>query len=164
MKSHSTSTLANASYRDSGFTLIELILVLAIISFVATFGIIAGIDTYARYSFHSDAENAVSMLQKARSEAVNNIGGSPHGVYVGADSSSLVLFQGASYVTRDQALDLKIEKARTVSYSDTCMDHSVVFVQFSGEAAACTVSISNISSSAVAPTLVTINSEGGIDW
>jgi len=154
MKSPSTLT------RNSGFTLIELIIVMGIMGLLATFGIIIGTDTYARYSFHSEAENAVSLLQKARSEAINNIGESSHGVYF-ADSPNLVLFQGSSYVPGNPE-DLKIEKSKTASYSDTCTNNSVVFSQLSGDTTPCTVTVS--SANAAAPTIITINSEGGIDW
>lgn len=72
--------LPNTSAPSKGFTLIEVVIVMAIVGFLAVFGIIVGLDSYSRYNFHSEVDDAVAMLQRARSEAINNIGGVAHGV------------------------------------------------------------------------------------
>lgn len=159
MTSRSTSTLSSGTTRR-GFTMIEVLVVTGVFAVLAAFGLIVGIDTYARASFHSDAENAVALLQKARSEAINNINESPHGVYFG-DASNLLLFRGLHYDPASQ--ELEIEKAKSASYSDTCVNHEVVFSRLSGDAVApCAITTASIN--AAAPTVITINAEGGIDW
>ena len=138
---------------SEGFSIIEIIVVIAIIGFLATFGVIAGLDTFARYNFHSERDSAIALLQKARSEAINNIGEAAHGVYFGSDQPDLILFSGASYTG---AYELKIEKSKAVSYSNTCAGDQVVFTQLSGGTTACEVKINGVP--------VTINNEGGIDY
>lgn len=140
----------------SGFTLVEITIVLAIMAGLATIGLIVGVDSYSRYNFHSEKDTVVSMLQKARSAAINNIGESWHGVYFG-DSANIILFQGQGatkdYTHRNLAFDFKIEKSTVVSYSGTS---EIVFDQLSGNTSSGTVTINSAN--------ITINNEGGIDW
>lgn len=63
-----------------GFTLIEIIVVIAIFSILITLGLFMSIDTF-RGAFHrSEVDVIVSVLQKARSRAMNNIEQSTWGV------------------------------------------------------------------------------------
>ena len=142
--------------RSRGFTLIEIAIVIGIISFLAAFGVIVGLDSYSRYVFHSDADTAVAMLQKARSEAINNIGESPHGVYFG-NAANLILFSGASFAARNPAYDLKLAKSKTGSFGGAA---EVVFSQLSGITTDANITISD----GIRNVTITINNEGGIDW
>ena len=142
--------------RKAGFTFIEILIVMAIIGFLATFGIIAGLDTYSRYSFNSEIDNAIAMLQKARSEAINNIGEVKHGVYFDNSSPDLILFSGPTYTG---SYEIKIGKNKTVSYSSTCSGNQIIFSQLAGTTTACAVTIQGFKS-----TVITINNEGVIDY
>ena len=138
---------------QAGFTLIEIVIVIAIVGFLAIFGIIIGADSYARYNFHSEEDIAVSLLQRARSESINNIGGVTHGIYF-ADPADLILFSGSSYAG---SYELKIAKSQIVSYDySACSGNQVVFAQLSGKTAGCVIKINGKN--------ITINNEGGIDW
>src|SRR3989344_6646243 len=54
----------------AGFTLIEILIVVAIISFLGIMGVIVGVDTYQKYIFRSDLDKVAALLQKARSSAM----------------------------------------------------------------------------------------------
>lgn len=153
--------LPSTLIRDNhGFSLIEIIVVLAIIGMIAAFGIIAGIDTYQRYNFRSQADATSALLQKARSESINNIGGRKHGVYF-ADSDNLILFRTVTdYAGRESGYDFKIEKAKTVTYSYTCGNDQVIFTQLSGQTAACNITLTEGTKSVI----VSVNNEGGINY
>ncbi|HEY4477200.1 MAG TPA: prepilin-type N-terminal cleavage/methylation domain-containing protein [Candidatus Paceibacterota bacterium] len=147
---HGRFLTGQAQNKNRGLTLIEITVVLAIMAGLATIGLIVGVDSYSRYNFHSAEDTAVSMLQKARSEAINNIGESPHGVYF-ADLDNLILFYGSTYTPGSD--ELKIEKPAAVSYSGAS---EMVFNQLSGNTSGGTVTINSAN--------ITINNEGGIDW
>ena len=115
MKLPSILTPGKIKSLASGFTFIEILVGMALVAILGSMGLIAGVDSYQRYLFRSDLETVASLLQKARSSAMNNIGETSHGVYVG-DASSLILFRGASY-TILPAYDLKVEKSKTVMYT-----------------------------------------------
>ena len=141
---------------DAGFTLIEVVIVMTIIVFLGTFGVIVGLDTYRRSNFHSEEDTAVSLLEKARSGAINNIGESWYGVKFD-DASNLILFRGQGtpkdYVHRNSAYDLKIQKSGVLVYTGAT---EMVFNQLSGDSSGGIVTINSSN--------ITINNEGGIDW
>ena len=135
--------------------------VIAIVGFLATFGIIAGLDTYSRYSFNSEVDNVVAMLQKARSEAINNIGGSKHGVCFDPVkcADDIILFAGTTYTP--PAFEFEFEKNKTITYSGAT---EIVFDQLSGNAPACSPTPCTVTITGIKPTNITINNEGGIDY
>ena len=152
-----TGQAQNNSLRTSaGFTLIEITIVLAIVVGLTAIGLTVGVDSYSRYNFHSEKDTAVSMLQKARSGAINNIGESWHGVYFG-NATDIILFRGQGatqdYAHRNSAFDFKMEKCGGVMYSGAS---EIVFNQLSGDTSGGIVTINSAN--------ITINNEGGIDW
>jgi len=153
MQSPSTSIRNNKTY---GFSFIEVVVVMAIVGFLAASGIIIGIDSLQRYLFRSDLEKAATLLQKARSSAVNNIGESSHGVYF-ANSENFILFRGVSYAARDSAYDLPVEKSGVITASGLT---EIVFAPLSGETAGGNITLSD----GVRSVTTIINNEGGITW
>lgn len=143
-----------------GFSLIEMMVAMTIVMFLAVSGIIIGIDSFSRYNFHNEVEKEAAMLMRARSESINNIGGAEHGVYFN-NADYIVLFKGSSY-GNDPAHDLKIEKSKTVTYNaSSCSGGQMVFSQLSGSASqACQTVLSD----GIRNVTITLNNEGGIDW
>jgi prepilin-type N-terminal cleavage/methylation domain-containing protein len=145
---------SQARSRQAGFTLIEIIIVSAILVFIGTIGIIAGADAYQRYLFRSDLDTAVALISKARSSAMHSIGETSHGVHFGSDG--FVLFRGASYGD-DPAFDLFVEKSKITEVTGAT---EVVFNPPSGESTDTTLTLDN----GIQTFVITINSEGGINW
>src|SRR3989344_1329825 len=128
MKSPNISTPANPFNRKAelkgppcltrgtlvnGFTLIETLIVIGLIGFVAVVGVIVGLDTYQRYVFRSDLDKTVALLQKARSSAINNVDEKSYGVYFGDSSEpNITLFRGTTYVAGDP-YNYSVAKSRT---------------------------------------------------
>lgn len=75
-----------------GFTLLEVIVVVAIFSILATLGLFMGMDTFSGTLRRSERDIVVSMLQKARSRALANTEQSSWGVCYSAPD--YVLFRG----------------------------------------------------------------------
>lgn len=149
---------------NSGFTLIEILVVLGIITIIGSISIIMGVDDYRRQLFRSDRDLLVTALQHARAQSVSSIclgsgctGGKPHGVYIGADE--YVMFQGASYATRDSDVDAVIEADSNITQSGIS---EVVFEQLSGDVLTPGDIVLTDSLGRVSTT--TVGSEGQIFW
>ena len=139
-----------------GFTLIEVLIVMAIIAFIAVIGMITSLDTLNRYIFRSDTDKVVSLLQKARSSAMNNVNEKEYGVVLD-DPDNLILFRetlGTSY-------DYKVEKSKTATYKlDDCPDKQAVFERLTGNTADCIIEIIDGNKAST----ITINNQGGINY
>lgn len=138
-----------------GFTLIEILIAIAILIFIGVIGIIMTLDSYQRYLFRSDLDTAVALLSKARSSAMYSIGETSHGVYFG-DDDYFILFRGDFYGS-DPDFDFPVEKSKVTSINGA---DEIIFNPPSGESADDTLTLSN----GIQSYDITINEEGGIDW
>ena len=146
-----------------GFTLIEILVVLGIITIVGSMSMIMGVDDYRRQLFRSDRDVLITALQHARSQAVSSIclgtgctGGKPHGVYIGPDS--YVMFQGTSYATRDMDVDIVIDADGSTLQGGIS---EVVFEQLSGDAL---LNGDIMLTNGERTSVITVGSEGQIIW
>lgn len=150
-------SLAIFAYKSGkGFTLIEILIVLALMSLAATVSILIGIDSISRSSAQSERDLAVTFLAAARTAALANVDQSPHGVHIGDDE--FVLFSGALY---DAANPLNRAYARE-SVIVVVGPEDVVFSPLSGavETGAGTLTFTDAGQSAT----VDINAVGRIEW
>lgn len=139
-----------------GLTLIEVLVVMAIVVFFTGMGLFLGTDVYRSGLFNSDTDTIVTILQRARSQSLNNINGSAHGVRI--DAGGHTLFEGSSYLTRDTSKDELIPAGSGLSFSGPT---EIVFSQLSGESSASgSLSITN----GAKTTTLNINYEGRIDF
>jgi prepilin-type N-terminal cleavage/methylation domain-containing protein len=89
-----------------GFTLVELLLVIAIIAIVFAFSAPYTIRFYQTNLVEDTSNNIVSVLNKAKHNAVLQKNDSSFGVHFDLASSSYTLFQGSDYLTdRDETQD-----------------------------------------------------------
>src|SRR5580692_427190 len=91
---------------DRGFTLIEIIVVMAIFLITAGFALVVSMDSYRTYNFREQQNLVVGLLEKARSESMENINQQPHGIYINQNPAEYVLFQGLNYAARDTTQDI----------------------------------------------------------
>jgi prepilin-type N-terminal cleavage/methylation domain-containing protein len=155
----SSSSRARSRDLSKGFTLVEILIVIGLISFFGVMGVIVGIDTYQRYIFRSDVDKVVALLQKARSSAVNNVNKQKYGVYLG-DTSNFILFRGTSYNPSD-TFNYKVERSRIATSTNTCTGGQVIFDQLTGNIPAnCEIVIAERNKVST----TTINMQGGINY
>lgn len=137
----------------TGFSLMEVILILAIVGFIAVFGVIVGTDSLLRQNRRAHVDIVSGYLEKARSLAINNVESSAYGVYF-ADPDYVLLFKGGVY---GGSYVYRTEKNELVSYDlSGCLSEEVSFEQLSGRSAECHVKVNDIT--------ITINNEGGINY
>lgn len=159
-----------------GFTLIEVLIAMVILTVIVGFGLFISFDFYKSYSFRAEKNIIVSVLQKARSQSLNNINQTRHGVRFENNSGlKYIIFEcpGAKPQCKsrkeDFATDIAIDSSWGIFISSPTLPFNVVFDQLNGS---CVTSF-NFDCSPINPITVSdgtksyyisINSEGRIDW
>ena len=148
--------LRKLSECNLGFTIIEVVVVIAVLMLLAGLGLWTSLDFYRTYALNSEQSMAVSLLSMARARAMNNVNQSPHGLFI--TSTEYVLFQGSSYALRNVWYDEKTPIAYVVSLSGI---QEVVFAPLTGEV----ITTGDIVLSERRKSVtITINNEGRIAW
>ena len=146
----------------TGFTVIEILVVLALVGFIASLGVTIGLDSYRRFLFYSERDTLVSILQRARSEALSNTGSAVasssifHGLFMAPENA--VLFRGPSYALRDSGYDITTPLTAGIVRSGIS---EIVFAPLTGEVATSGIIILD---DGVRNATITVNAEGGIMW
>jgi prepilin-type N-terminal cleavage/methylation domain-containing protein len=110
---------------QSGFSLLEILVVLGMFVLISGFALVISIDSFRSHNFGSEQELVVGLLQKARSQAMDNIDQTPHGVHF--TSSNYSIFEGPTYTS---GIDFPVGSGITPSGAT-----DVVFAQLSGQVA-----------------------------
>lgn len=146
----------------TGFTVIELLLVLALVGIVSAFGLAMSLSSVARSSVQTERDLFVTLLLRgARAEAIANAGEEPRGIYIDNQNHRYILFSGSSYSNNNAT-------NRAIPYTDDSLSISntggdtIIFEQLSGNVTtgAGTISVTN----GVATQTININTVGQIDW
>lgn len=154
----------NFQEKDAGFTLIEIIVVMSLLAVIGALTAFANFDVWRGYTFRGESDLLISLLQKARSQSVNNIclgsscvEGQPHGVKILPDK--YIIFQGTVYNPSDP-LNEEFDASDTVSHSGMS---EVVFSQLSGDVSLAGDIILNEIDGFRSET-ISINNEGRINY
>ena len=117
-----------------GFTLIEILLTLAILSVLLGLGLFATIEGYRGSVSRSEREVVMSLLERARSRAMANVGQSSWGLCFVAPN--YILFKGT--VCKEGSFS-----EATLASEGTVVEglEGATFAQLSGNAASTTVTI-----------------------
>lgn len=151
-----TRILRHVSFaRAHGYTLMELVMVLGILSLLLMLTIPVSLNFLRNQYLTSDRHAVISLLEWARDQSLMNANQSDHGVKV--LSNSYVGFVGTTYATRDQSKDIVYPKSVIVTASGT---NEVVFTSLNATATSSTISLANTLKSYS----ITVNQEGTIDW
>ena len=140
-----------------GFTLIEVLIVIAIVTILVGLGLNINIDTYKGYLFRSERSVLVSTLERARSRAMNNYFETTHGVcYI---APNYIIFRGTTCAEGSPTNDV-IPENSVVNVSGLSASFPVIFEQLSGRADEKEITLSEGGRTSV----ISINSEGTINW
>src|SRR4030042_64151 len=113
-----------------GFTLIEIMVVISLLAIISTLVVFVNFSVWHSYNFRGESNLLISVLQKARSQSINNIclgsgctDGRSHGVYVQSDKYTI--FQGDDWDHRDAAMDEDFEASSNVSSASSTINQVV---------------------------------------
>jgi len=67
---------------QKGFSLIEILVVIGLITLIAAGGYMISIGGFQRYAFSAERDLVLNLLQKTRSRAMNNVLQSPHSLVI----------------------------------------------------------------------------------
>ena len=145
--------------RTQGFSMIELVLVLALVGVVAFFTVPLSLSALSRSAVAQERDLFVSLLLRgARAAALANINEKSHGIHIDNSTKEYVLFEGTTY-TAGVATNREIPFTNdTISVSGAT---DIVFEQLSGNVAN-QVTL-NITNGAQSDDII-IRRTGQIDW
>ena len=148
-----------------GFTLIEVLVVLAIIAVIMSFGLIISLDSYRGYLFRSERSVLVSTFERARSRALNNYYQSAWGVCYTAPN--YIIFKGTTCMTGD-TIPANAAIAAASDFSNISKFPPVVFAQLTGklipQLSPATEELKIVITQDARSSTISINNEGTINW
>lgn len=163
MKSQKLYLGNSAQTSGAGFTLIEVLIVIALTSIVLSMGMIIGQSSIGRSYALNERDTLVSFLTTARAQSLANINESAHGVHITATSTTL--FEGQSYTLRNKALDKISPRTPNISViapSLYTVPYSIIFSQLGGDVTTGS-GTTTITDGASSSTII-ISSGGRINW
>ena len=140
-------------FTTSGFTLIEILVIMGFFLILLSMGLIFGLDSISRSTLVSERDLVVLMLTGARTRALANVNETSHGVRI--ESGQAVIFEGAPPGT-DQRITER-NSAITVSPEDEDIVFEPLTARLSDDVQ---LVLSDGSKTAV----IDINTEGRIEW
>ena len=145
-----------------GFTLIELVMVLALIGVIASFSAAMSLSSLSKSAVTQERDLFVTLLLRgARAASLANIGGTAHGVQIDNANHQYILFNGTTY-TAGAGSNRVIPYTNSAISITNSAGNTIVFEQLSGSVAtgAGTITISNGNSTQS----IIIRAVGQIDW
>ncbi len=157
MASHKISTA-------KGFTLIEMLIVIGLLTAVGSLSLFIDLNSYRGDAFRAEKNTIVTLLEKARADALNNINQDPHGLalFPVDHPHAYVLFSGTSYAASDPATREVFNASYAITLASTSPSE-IVFAQLSGNTAYDGVITLRDSVRSMEST-ITINREGMVSW
>lgn len=146
----------------AGFSLIELLIVLAIMAILTTITISTFVSSRKTEALSKDTEAVIEILEQARNQTISSKNASAYGVNF--STSSLTLFAGTSYSSSDPnnqttALSFGTTLTTTLPSGTT----AIVFNRITGETNQSSTVTIKLLSSTLASTTVKIYKTGTIE-
>ncbi len=154
---------------QNGFTLIEVMITIFIFAVILGLGLFISFDFYKSFSFRSERDVVLSVIQKARSQSLNNIDQTRHGVHF-ANPLQYIIFEcnpGSACTDYTGADTSKNLPPIDPAFGVTVSGGDIVFDQLSGNCVSinCATNPATITINTNGKTqTITINSQGRIDW
>jgi prepilin-type N-terminal cleavage/methylation domain-containing protein len=114
-----------------GFTLIELIIVIALMAIVAALSLPFLQTSQVKSDLNSSTQEIVQILRQTQQQAAAGKNNDSWGAYFNNGEKSLVIFKGANFANRDTDYDLKISYPDSFSLV-TDFGPEIIFTLHSG--------------------------------
>lgn len=116
-----------------GFTLLETLLVILIIVFLAALIFPLGLDFYKNQQLQTHSQQILQTLRRAQSKAMAGEQDSSFGVYFDNDNNKYILFKGNSYPTRDSQYDEVFDLPAIIAISGLPDPPEIIFSKLEGK-------------------------------
>ncbi len=146
----------NYQKSTAGFTLIELVVALGVLTVIFGLGTFVSMDLYRAHLFDSEKTTLLTIMHKARGQSQHHIGGVAHGVYI--SPTATILFTGSSYGARDASKDISFPCSPSIHESGLA---EIVFAPLTAQVAV--PGVLTLTDGVRFATII-VNSEGQIDW
>lgn len=111
----------------AGFTLLEILLVIGIISILSVFVVPLSLDFYKNQQLEIQTQSVIQTLRRAQSKATAMELDSSFGLYI--TDQNYILFKGDSYITRDVQYDEVFDLPEIIDVSGL---NEIVFLKSEG--------------------------------
>ncbi len=151
------------SMHSRGFTLLEVIVVLAILTVLLGMTVFMSMDSFRSTAKRSEQAEVVTLLQKGRSHSMGNINGVRWGLCADTVLKQYVLFRGTYISGASTNEPMNMDAGVTISSSPStflCSSGGQVFTQLSATTSSTTVTLTQNGRAST----ISINNEGTIDW
>ena len=142
---------------QKGFSLIEILVAITLLAVLAGFGLVVSLDSYREFTYRSQQELLLSLLERARALSLENINQMPHGLHIDSAAAVYTLFQGSDFARRDVGEDLVFSGNPGINFSGLS---EVVFTQLSATTSAGSIILQD---SAHPKAAIILNNEGQIN-
>jgi len=118
-----------------GFTLVELLVVLAILVIVAALAIPFVYSWQTSSDLYTDADTLTQILRRARHQAVTGQNQKAWGVYFDSANHQFILFAGGSFSSRETEFDQAFDYPESFNLT-TDFGEEIYFSAYTGQASA----------------------------
>lgn len=155
-------TYINKLQKKAGFSLLEVLMVLAMLGFIASATVLFSLGFFQSEVLESEESLLISVLQTARSKAMHNMDGMSHGVVIDPyGAKEYIAFSGSNFSEADPLLFISIPRSASFFVATGSLTE-IVFSQLSGEVVTEGMITLIDSNRNVAARNITINYEGAI--
>jgi prepilin-type N-terminal cleavage/methylation domain-containing protein len=140
-----------------GFTLVEILVTLAILTTILAIGALANINLFRQEQVLKEEMILVSTLHKARNRAMNNVNQTKHGVHIENGLDYYLIFKGDTYNSNDSTNEIIPREEKIISSGLT----DIVFEQLSGNANEGNITLTDTGGK---QKTIIISENGLIDW
>lgn len=143
-----------------GFTVLEVLLVVAIVSLIGGFGMPVYYSFQAKNDLDLATDVTAQVLRRAHTLSRAMVNDDGWGVYI--EPEAIVLFKGSAYATRDTSFDEISSIATSVHVDDWPVE--VTFAKLSGDPTGAPLTVTLRSTRVNNTSIITVNEKGTISF